>query len=557
LKHQKTKVLLISMALSLSSVLSACSNSSDTKPEASKESTPKVTGNLSEQSPEAKYDPPITVTMVRDMPGGLTFPEGDTLDSNVMTKMLEQKYGIKIVNNWVTDGAAYYDKLNLSIASGDLPDIFKVQPTQLKQLIEAGMVADLTDVYKKNITPLADEKLRTDNGVGIASATIDGKLMAIPYITAANEGAQMIWLRKDWLDNLGLSAPKTMDDVYKISTAFKEKDPDKNGKSDTFGIGFYSGIFGGFGGMTGFFNSFHAYKNMWIKDPKGGNGLVQGNTQPEMKQALAKLQQMYKAGEIDKEFSVKTADQLLTDIVNDKIGMFFGGFAEPLNKLNKAVTTNPNQVWEMYPLQSVDSKPAMAQVTAMPGSYWVVNKKSKNPAAVVKMMNMYAESIFGKTADFKYMYDGKFAVYQYQDVKTFGATKNLEHHLAIKEAFSTGNMSKLNPEGKGYFDQVKQYQGGDKSMWRYAKIFGPEGSETVINKYVSEKLLYYDQFYGIPSELMVDKNSTLNDLTNATFMKILLGESVDLFDKYVSDWNRLGGNEITKEVNDWAAKQKK
>ncbi|MDR6552017.1 extracellular solute-binding protein [Paenibacillus qinlingensis] len=557
---KKSTLSLLITTLTLASTLSACSTTTDTttdKPASSAApAATKPAGNAAEQSPEGKYDPPISVSMVRDMPGGLTFPQGDSLDSNVMTKLLEQTYGVKIENKWVTDGVTYNDKLNVAIASGDLPDIFRVQPIQLKQLADAGIIADLTDVYKKNITPLADEKLRTDKGVGLASATLDGKLMGIPYVNAAIEGAQMLWVRKDWLDNLGLTEPKTMDDVYKISKAFKNNDPDKNGKSDTFGLGFYSNIFGGFGGMTGFFNGFHAYKNMWVKDPKGGNELVQGNLQPEMKQALAKLQELYKSGEIDKEFSVKTADQLLQDIVAGKIGMFYGAFSEPLNKLNKAVTADAKQVWEMYPLPSVDAKPALAQVTAMPAYYWVVNKKSKNPAAAIKMMNLYVEKIFGKTADFKFMYDGNFAVYQYQDVKTFGATKNLDHFLAIKAGLA-GDMSKLNPEGKGYFDQVKQYQSGDKTMWRYAKIFGPDGSEKVINKYVTENQLYYDQFTGIPSELMVEKTGTLGDVTNETFMKILLGESPDLFDKFVANYNKLGGTDITKQVNDWYGKQKK
>lgn len=541
----------LTAVLAISSVLAACSTDSANESQSPQPEEPEISGNAAEQTHDGKYDPPITVTMVRDMPGSLTFPPGDSLDSNVMTKLLEETYGIKVVNQWVTDGSAYYDKLNLSIASGDLPDIFRVSPTQLKQLTDAGMIADLTDVYEKNIAPLTDELLRTDNGVGLASATLDGKLMGLPYVNAATEGSQMIWLRKDWLDQLGLPEPKTMEDVFRISKAFTFDDPDQNGQDDTFGFGFHSSIFGGFGGMTGFFNSYHAYKDTWIQDPAGGGGLVQGNIQPEMKQALAVLQELYKSGEIDREFSVKTAEQLLQDITAGKVGMFFGGFAEPLNKLNRAVTNDPNQVWEMYPLPSIDGKPARPQVTAMPGHYWVVNKNSSSPGALFKMLNLFVEKNFGETAEFKYMYDGEYAVYQYQDVRTFGAVKNLQHHLAIKETLETGNDENLNPEGHGYLDQVKQYQAGDPSMWRYAKIFGPDGSLKVIDQYVREDRLLYDEYYGIPSELMADRKSILADLSSEIFTKILLGESIDLFDKYVEDWNRLGGSEISQEVNEW------
>lgn len=94
--------------------------------------------------------------------------------------------------------------------------------------MDADQLADLTEAYKNYISPLADEKLREDGNVGIESATFDGKLMALPYTTSAMDGAMMLWVRKDWLDNLGFPEPKTMDDVFKISTAFTKQDPDKN-----------------------------------------------------------------------------------------------------------------------------------------------------------------------------------------------------------------------------------------------------------------------------------------------------------------------------------------
>jgi hypothetical protein len=36
------------------------------------------------------------------------------------------------------------------------------------------------------------------------------------------------------------------------------------------------------------------------------------------------------------------------------------------------------------------------------------------------------------------------------------------------------------------------------------------------------------------------------------FLKIIVGKSsIDEFDNYVSQWKNLGGEQITKEVNDW------
>ncbi|WJH33876.1 extracellular solute-binding protein [Paenibacillus sp. CC-CFT747] len=278
------------------SLLGACSQGNEEK---QSDAAP-----TEQKDPNAKFDPPINVRMVLSQAVNTTFPDGDSMSNNLWTRTLLEETGIQIKSDWTVDETQYNEKLNVAIASGELPDVFQVTPTQLQQLVDSDMLADLTKVYKQYISPLADEKLREDGNIGINSATFDGKLMALPYTTAAMDGATMVWLRKDWLDNLGIPAPKTMQDVLAISKAFKNNDPDKNGKNDTVGIGFRKDIFSAFGGMTGFFNSYHAYKNMWIVDPKSG-GLVQGLIQPEMKQALAQLQELYKSGEIEKEFSVK------------------------------------------------------------------------------------------------------------------------------------------------------------------------------------------------------------------------------------------------------------
>src|SRR5690606_40530230 len=63
-----------------------------------------------------------------------------------------------------------------------------------------------------------------------------GNLMAIPVTGSSIEEATYIWIRTDWLDNLGLEAPRTIDDLLKISKAFTTKDPDQNGEDDTYGL---------------------------------------------------------------------------------------------------------------------------------------------------------------------------------------------------------------------------------------------------------------------------------------------------------------------------------
>ena len=124
-----------------------------------------------------------------------------------------------------------------------------------------------------------------------------------------------------------MEPPKTMDELRQVADAFTNKDPDKNGKKDTFGLAMYKDIFGGgFGNVEGLFNGFGAYPNIWIeKDGK----LVYGSVQPEMKKALEFIQGLYKDGLIDPEFGVKDANKV-ADVSAGKLGMFYGSFGMQL-----------------------------------------------------------------------------------------------------------------------------------------------------------------------------------------------------------------------------------
>jgi putative aldouronate transport system substrate-binding protein len=548
---------LMAVLLVMVTILVACSGKSGgttpTEPSKTKVPSTAIPGT------PTKFDPPVTVSTVRAQADITNFAQGDSMDSNIWTKYLLETYGFQLKNTWVTDSAGYKDKLNVTIASGDLPDFFKVDATQFKQLADAGSLADLTDVYNKNASALLKSKLNEDGGINLKAATIDGKLMALPYVTATMDGAGMIWIRKDWLDNLGLSAPKTMEDVYAISKAFKNNDPDKNGKADTVGLGLTNSIFSGYGGLNYFFNSFHAYGKMWIEDPRNNGKLVYGAIQPEAKKALGKLQEMYKAGEIDKEFSVKTTTQLTDDIVAGKVGMTYGTMANPINYFSKSVAKDPKAKWEMYQLTSVDDKPVKAQISSGIGTFWVASKKSKYPDALVKSMDAFVQKLFSEKAEFKFMYDGpklEFHTFKYMDVQAWGARKNLDAYLAVNAALKSNDVNKLNPEQKGYYDQVKLYQGGDASQWGIYKVFGPEGALGLLEKIVKDNLMYPDQYFSVPTDLMVQRQSTLSDLLNETYMKIILGDSVDTFDAMIKKWNQLGGEDMTKQVNDWKAKQK-
>ncbi len=126
-----------------------------------------------------------------------------------------------------------------------------------------------------------------------------------------------------------------------------------------------------------FFNGYHAYPSHWIKDQSGK--LVYGSVQPEMKTALKQLQDMYKAGQIDPEFGVKDPDKENELVTGNKIGMAYGLFWLASYPLKSAAVKDGKLVqdWAVYPIASVDDKPAMTQVGLGVSSYYVISKKAK------------------------------------------------------------------------------------------------------------------------------------------------------------------------------------
>jgi len=214
--------------------------------------------------PMAKYSPGITVTSAKSIDDNIAKAQKsipDVLTNNIYTKAYEDQLGITLKYDWTTPSAQYDQKLNTQIAANDLPDYVQCNAAQFKMLVDYGVAADLTQVYKDYQIPFLSDLMNQDHNAAIDQCTIGGKLMWLPWVNGNMYGPQL-WIRKDWLANLGLQDPKTMDDVINIARAFTKNDPDKDGKNNTYGLALSKNLFGdGIGDLQGFVSGYHAYYN--------------------------------------------------------------------------------------------------------------------------------------------------------------------------------------------------------------------------------------------------------------------------------------------------------
>lgn len=548
------KAKLMLTALLSIQILSACSQSDSTNnqiPDGNDHVTEYQDLGLS------KYDPPIEVTFVRENGAGLKnllneLP-GQTLEDNTWSRLYEQVLGIKIKYDWIAKGDLYQQKLGVALASGDIPEVVRVNAQQLRLLSNSGLIQDLSDVYEKYATPLTKQTLSQEGTGPFDTATIDGKLMGIPETNSSIDGAQFLWIRTDWLDRLGMKPPQTMDDVLAISKAFTDKDPDQNRENDTFGLAITQYLWDPVMGLTAFMAGYNAFPKIWIKDDSGK--LEYGGIQPEVKTALKTLQDMYRKGQIDSEFGYKDGNRVKEQVAAGKIGMLYGeqwgSFLVQVSRENDL-----DAEWQAFPIVSVSGEAPKVPLRFSTYQFLAVRKDYEHPEAIVKLFNLHLEKNWGETSEYETYYSSPLPVWQLSPVTPYPTRKNLEAFRQLEVARRTGDASVLKDEARAIQKSIDMYLSGNEnkeSGWGWERTYGPSGAFAILDQYEKNNQLLYESFVGAPTETMIEKQAILDNLQYETFVNIILGRPIDDFDQFVEEWHKLGGEKMTTEVNQWFA----
>ena len=159
----------------------------------------------------------------------LFVPETPQPDTPVWLK-LNELTGVTLDFQFVPSDS-YKEKLNISIAAGQLPHAFATLDSKENTYVTAarsGMFWPVGDAVA------ASENLSLMPDSVMYNASIDGTNYFIPRTRTTVRSA--IVLRKDWLENVGLDMPENMDELYEVIKAFATQDPDGNQIDDTYGL---------------------------------------------------------------------------------------------------------------------------------------------------------------------------------------------------------------------------------------------------------------------------------------------------------------------------------
>ena len=507
-----------------------------------------------------KYADPVTVSFVRSVDDTLetnvlAVLDGQTVENNIWLDAYKNFLNIDVTYDWVVNDSEYTQKLNLAIASGDIPDVLTVNATQLAQLAEAGMIQPIGALYDEYATDFTKTTLVEETESVFDAAYYDGQLYGIPETSCSSDSTSFLWIRNDWLEKLGLSVPTTMEELIAVAEAFTTQDPDGNGVDDTYGLCLSKSLWDDWCELEGFFNGYGAYIEIWI--PDGNGGLKYGSVQPEVKDALAALADMYQKGYIDPEFAVKDGSAAAELAVSGKIGMFYGPQWVPLYPLQTNKDKDENAVWTGYAPVFTAGNTYYAQNPVSTSYYYVVSKDCEHPEALVKMCNLFLELCWGESGDNGIYYapmdcEG---IWKLSPIHPSEPLKNINAFLTLDAARASGDYSAVSGEAASIQLKLESYASGSEeghALWGWERIYGAEGVYGRMRDLKEADMFLVDAFSGASTETMIERQSTLDDLQDETFTKIILGEAdISAFDTWVEQYYSLGGTAITEEVNAW------
>ncbi|MFC5452752.1 extracellular solute-binding protein [Paenibacillus aestuarii] len=514
----------------------------------------KATGTI---DPVGKYEKPVTMTWAVQTAAASKLLDKETWEDNRWSRLFKDKLNIDLQVAFTADSStdAYKNKLNAVIASGDLPDVFKTQDTNVfLQLAQNGQLEDLTDVYNKYATDSIKEyqKRFADSFKG---ATIDGKLYAIPRMNDNFHEAPFLWIREDWLKRTNSQPPKTIEELVELAKKFATGDPDGNGiNGDTYGLALNKDLIrqnhASILGLVSAFGVPGRDESMFYRDANGK--MTFAWIQPNMKAALSVLADMYKQGLINKDFTSKNESALVEDITSGKIGMAFGsnwGTWYPYNNVYKkdGVIVRPYPI----PTQSGYDYKIGIESNAV-GQMTMVRKGYKNPEAVIKMLNLYDQTVnFSTKAD----YDKYWANEQYRLSPIYIDQPGEVYAADLLKALDKGSSDGLPPAAKPLYDYIVGFDNG--SLAKDDNAFGTWGQMSksgslpiVLNKYIPDKAIV-QSILGIQRpDVWLTNVASLDTLTITTFTDIIRGaKPVDYFDTYVQQWLKAGGQQTLDELD--------
>ncbi|WP_454191340.1 extracellular solute-binding protein [Paenibacillus sp. Marseille-Q7038] len=464
-------------------------------------------------------------------------PAPYTITNNFLTKLVQEKFGDPNnidVEFFPIQRSEEITKLNVLMASNnDVPDIVFVYDSSVfyRYAQQGGLtdVGELLDEHGPNLKKFLGEDT-------LKFGQLDGQQFAIPGKRAIT-GRYSSYIRKDWLDKLGLPVPTTTDELYTTLKAFKEKDPGGLGsKNIPMGMALAPA-------------QFETLIYSFIKPVSGDLTYGQRYELPlheGFKDAMKFLNKLYNEGLISKDFSLdEDKTQLGKDIQNGNIGywsedvdvLFYADGT--LDNLYKNVEGREVLPVDVYTNANVDNK-HMKSRYGTNGMYIMIPKSSKRAAEAIKYLDWMASD--NNLIDIYSGVEGE----NYDLVDGIPVVKSNVSQEFTDRLFNAGDTAIIS-NGKNI---------GDQAMNEKAWIMGfPKQNQDLLRQSIdiANTDTVGPLIFGKPIDAESKYGTALKDKLNVIIVKTAMAkpdEFEKVYEQEINDYMSLGGAELKKELEE-------
>ncbi|MNI45704.1 Lipoprotein LipO precursor [compost metagenome] len=315
---------------------------------------------------------------------------------------------------------------------------------------------------------------------------------------------QGVIIRQDWLNNVGLSEPTTVDEFYNVLKAFKEKDPDKNGVNDTYGLMLYENVI-----PPDIFAWFGAPNN-WKVDTSGN--FIKDVETKEFREGLRFVRKLYQEDLINKNFAIVVRNEARKDLYNNKAGLSVEAF---------------DAVVPFYYFQMEDTKNHYKMTVSPP-----INGKS-----------------FAGTGHFGGALISKTSVKTEKELREV-----LRYFNEVNSKEATAEFVRIAQENEKK-PATDQFNVDDlKNLITTEAVVYPVGTtdtDILLKKRMTElaAVSVLDPSNGLISPTETEKNEQLKTILIDARAQYIMGKIDDAgYDAAIANWKKIGGDQVAKEL---------
>jgi len=517
-----------------------------------------ATGDTTATATQGEAGAPRRITTGLQSSAVQQFFDGDTFYENRWTRLIMDRLNVEVDVVFTADTAteAFMNQMNMMLITGDVPDVVRHGDANwLVQAQAAGLLMDITDVFERYARPeiLAFRDMYPASFEGV---TFNGRMYGFPFLNDNFHQGSYLWIRDDWLEYAGRPAPTTIEEMVELARIFTNGDPNGDG-STTFGLALHQDlVLGNVGTLVGLFAGYgvpaRGAGGIFFRGSDGN--ITFSHIQPEVREALALVRDMYAEGLINPEFVTTDMDTITAGFATGRYGMAYHmnwgtwhPFNSAWNSMEVLFRPYPNPVAAGHQLRvGVESN--------VGGEFFAIGANAQHPEALIEILNLYYEVAVGFEDEYYFMryWDNEqmrlapiwigiptelHAPHIFQAFEDGGANIAGVARRTWQWAEAFGNRTDVSPSALGTWGQMHvEGQGG--SMAIALNIYRPQGA------LIENVMSAVDR-----PDVWIQNSSILQTMLETTFTDIIRGtQPLEAFDTFVDNWLLNGGQQTIDEL---------